>query len=124
VFQSPHDDAVQRVLWQLEARVLLQALNVDQGTHELGVQQGLVGQPLDVFGCVGVDMLQRAGELVVEPLDERHHAAGDAEDLAFANRRKLVVVLPLLGILDDDNLVVVLEDLKELAVFLVRTGMC
>jgi hypothetical protein len=124
VFQSPHDDAVQRVLWQLEARVLLQALNVDQGTHELGVQQGLVGQPLDVLGCVGVDVLQRAGELVVEPLDKGHDAAGDAEDLAFANRGQLVVVLPLLGVLDDDNLVVVLEDLEQLAVLLVRAGIC
>jgi hypothetical protein len=80
VFQPPHDNTVQRILWQLEAGVLLQALNVDQGTHKLGVQQGLVCQSLDVLGCVGVDVLQRTCKLIIEPLNERHNAAGDAED--------------------------------------------
>jgi hypothetical protein len=72
---------------------------------------------------VRVNVLQRAGELVVEPLDEGYNAAGNAEDVAIANRWQLVVVLPFLGVLDDNNLVGVLENLEELAELLVRTGM-
>lgn len=108
-------------MWQLQARVLLQALDVDQGTHKLGVQQGLVCQTLNVLGCVGVDVLQRTCELVVEPLNERHNTAGNAEDRALFDRGQLVIILPLLGVLDDDNLLGVLEDLEELAELLVRT---
>jgi hypothetical protein len=70
MLQSSHDDTVERVLWQLEAGVLLQALDVDEGTHKLSVQQSLVGQPLNVLGSMGIDVLQRARQLVIEPLDE------------------------------------------------------
>jgi hypothetical protein len=70
MLQSSHDDTVERVLWQLEAGVLLQALDVDEGTHKLSVQQSLVGQPLNVLGSMGIDVLQRARQLVIEPLDK------------------------------------------------------
>jgi hypothetical protein len=122
VLQAPHDDAVQRLLGQLEASILLQALDVDQGAHELGVQQGLVRQALDVLGRVWVDVLQRARELVVQAFNVRNDAAGDAEDLAGCDGRELVVVLPLLGVLDDDDLGRVLEDLQQLAELLVGAG--
>jgi len=119
VLESPHYDAVQRVLWQLQAGVLLQALDVDEGAHELGVQQGLVRQSLDVLGCVGVDVLQRARELVVEALHKRDDAAGDAENLALGDGRQLLVILPLLGVLNDNDLLGVLQDLEQFAEFLV-----
>jgi hypothetical protein len=86
VFQPPHNDTVQRVLWQFQACILLEALNVDESTHKLSVQQGLVGQSLDVLGCVGVNVLQRAGKLVVKPLDKGHNAARNAEDGALLDR--------------------------------------
>jgi hypothetical protein len=70
---------------------------------------------------VGVNVLQRAGELVIEPLYKRHNAARNAEDFASTNRGQLVVVLPLFGVLDDDNLVGVLENFEKLAKLLVRT---
>jgi hypothetical protein len=70
---------------------------------------------------VGVNVLQRAGELVVEPLYKGHNAARDAEDLALLNRGQPVIVLPLFGILNHDNLVGVLKDLEELAKLLVGT---
>jgi hypothetical protein len=111
-------------LRQLETCVLLQALNVDQGTHKLSVQQRLVGQSLDVLSSVRVDVLQRAGKLVVEPLHERYDAARNAEDLASTDRGQLVVVLPLFGVLNDNNLRGVLENLEKLAKLLVRTGSC
>jgi hypothetical protein len=111
-------------LRQLQACVLLQALDVDQGTHKLGVQQSLIGQSLDVLGGVRVNMLQRAGKLVIESLDERDNAAGNAEDLARTDRGQLLVVLPFLGVLNDNNLRGVLENLEKLAKLLVRTGTC
>jgi hypothetical protein len=123
MLQSSHDDTVERVLWQLEAGVLLQALDVDEGTYKLSVQQSLVGQPLNILGSVGIDVLQRARQLVIEPLDERYYAAGDAEDLARVDWGQLVVVLPLFGVLDDDNLLCVLEDLQKLAELLVGPGL-
>lgn len=109
-------------MWQFEARVLLEVLDVDQGTHKLSVQQSLVRQSLNVFGSVWVDVLQGAGELVVEPFNERYDAAGNAEDLALCDVRQLLIILPLFGVLDDDNLLGVLEDLKEFAELLVRTA--
>jgi hypothetical protein len=53
---------------------------------------------------VGIDVLKRPRELIVEPLDKGHCAAGDLEDFALGNGRWLVVVLPLLGALDNDNI--------------------
>lgn len=109
-------------MWQFEAGVLLEVLDVDQSTHKLSVQQSLVRQSLDIFGSVRVDVLQGAGELVVEPLNERYDAAGNAEDLALCDGRQLLIILPLFGVLDDNNLLGVLEDLKEFAELLVRTA--
>jgi hypothetical protein len=108
-------------LRQLQACVLLQALDVDQSTHKLRVQQSLIRQPLNVLGSVGVNVLQRAGKLVIEPLNKGDNAAGNAEDLVTTDRGQLVVVLPLFGILNDHNLGGVLEDLEKLAELLVRT---
>lgn len=122
VFQSPHDDAVQWLLRQLQAGVLLQALDVHEGAHQLGIQQRLVGQPLNVLGRVRVNVLERASELVIEPLDKGNNASWDAEDLARCDGRQLLVVLPLLGVFNDNNLVAVLEDLEQLAKLLVGPG--
>lgn len=124
VFQSPHNNAVQWLLWKFQAWVLLHALNVYQGAHQLSVQQSLVGQPFNVLGSVWVDVLQRAGEFVVEPLNERDDASWDAEDLAGCDGGQLLVVLPLLGVLNDNNLVAVLKNLKELSEFLVGPALC
>ena len=66
-----------------------------------------------------VDVLEGASKLVVEALNEGYDASGDAEDLTGLDIGQLLVVLPLLGVLDDDNLVAVLEDLEELAELLV-----
>ena len=124
MLQAAHDNAVHRVLGQLEALVGLKALDVDQGAHKLGVQGALVGQTLDVLGRVGIDVLERAGELVIEPLHEGHNAAGNAEDLARVDGGELLIVLPLLGVLNNNNLVAVLEDLEKLAKLLVGAVGC
>jgi hypothetical protein len=64
-------------------------------------------------------VLEGARELVVEALNEGYDASRDAEDLAGLDVRQLLVVLPLLGVLDDDDLAALLEDLEELAELLV-----
>lgn len=124
MLQAAHDDAVQRLLGQLKALDLLEVLDVDQSADKLGVQGALVGQALNVLGRVGVDVLERAGELVIEPLDKGDDAAGNAEDLAGGDGGDLLVVLPLLGVLDDNNLVAGLEDLEQLAKLLVGAVTC
>jgi hypothetical protein len=43
VLQSPHDNAVQRILREVELGVLLEALNIDEGTDKLSIQQCLIG---------------------------------------------------------------------------------
>jgi hypothetical protein len=106
-------------LWKVKALLLLQALDVDQCAHKLGVQRALVCETLNIFGRVGVDVLKRAGELVVEPLDKRDNAAGNAEDLALVDCGCLLVVLPFLGVLDDNNLVAGLENLQQFTELLV-----
>lgn len=121
VLQSAHDHAVGRVLRNLQALPLLQAVDVDRCAHKLGVQRTLVGEALDVLGCMGVDVLQGASKLVVEPLHERDNAAGDLEELALLDDGGLLVVLPLLSALDNNNLLAVLEDLEKLAKLLVGT---
>jgi hypothetical protein len=68
---------------------------------------------------VRVNVLEGARELVVEALNKGYDASRDAEDLARLDGRQLLVVLPLLGVLDDDNLAALLEDLEELAELLV-----
>lgn len=114
MLQSPHNDAVEDVLVEVQGGVLLQLLGVQQRAHERDVERRLVGQALDVLGRVGVDVLQRARELVVQALDEGGDAAGDAEDLARRDGRQLLVVLPVLGVLDHNNVLVVLENLQQL----------
>ena len=42
VLHSPHNDTVERFLREVQAGVLLHALDVDEGAHELSVQQSLV----------------------------------------------------------------------------------
>jgi hypothetical protein len=70
VLQPAHDHAVGGLLWDLETLPLLQALDVDHGAHKLSVQGALICETLDVLGCVRVDVLEGAGELIVKPLDE------------------------------------------------------
>jgi hypothetical protein len=124
VLQAAHDNAVHGVLGQLEALVGLEALDVDQSAHKLGVQGALVGETLDVLGRVGVDVLERAGKLVVEPLDKGDDAAGDAEKLAGGDGGELLVILPLLSVLNNDNLLAALEDLEKLGKLLVGAASC
>jgi hypothetical protein len=71
---------------------------------------------------VGVDLLKRAGELVIEPLNERDNAAGNLENLALLDNGRLLIVLPLLSTLDNNDFLALLEDLKELAKLLVGAG--
>lgn len=115
VLQPAHDYAVGGLLWDLETLPLLQALDVDHRAYKLSVQGALVCEALNVLGCVGIDMLQGAGELIVKPLDERDNAAGNLESLALLDGGCLLVVLPLLSILDNNNLLAVLEYLEQLA---------
>lgn len=124
VLQPAHDHAVGRLLWDLETFLLLQALDVDHGAHKLSVQGTLICETLDVFGCVRINVLEGTSELIVEPLDERHNAAGDLEDLALLNDGCLLIVLPFLSVLDDNNLLAVLECLKQLAELLVSPANC
>jgi hypothetical protein len=102
VFQAAHNDAVQRLLGQLKALDVLEVLDVDEGAHKLCVQ----------------------GTLVIEPLGEGHDAAGNAEDLARSDGGRLLVVLPLLGVLNDNDLIAALEDLQKLAELLVGAVTC
>lgn len=122
MLQSAHNNAVGRLLRNLESLPLLQAFNVDHRAHELGIQGALIGETLDVFSCVRIDVLKRAGKLIVEPLNERDNAAGNLEKLAVFNDGRLLIVFPLLSILDNNNLLAVLEDLEKLAEFLVGPG--
>lgn len=64
-------------------------------------------------------MLKGTSELVIESLNEGNDASWDTEDLARCDGRQLLIILPLLGILDDNNLLAVLENLQQLAKFLV-----
>jgi len=70
---------------------------------------------------VRVNVLEGTGELVIEPLDKGNDASRDAEDLARCDGRQLLVILPLLGVLDDDNLFAVLKNLQELSELLIGT---
>ena len=66
-------------------------------------------------------MLKRTGEFVIESLNEGDNASWNTEDLAGCNGRQLLIILPLLGILNDNNFLAVLENLQELAKLLVGT---
>jgi hypothetical protein len=124
MLQPAHDHAVGGVLWDLDILPCLQALDVDHCAHKLSVQGALVCEALNVLGCVGIDMLERASELVVEPLNKRDNAAGNLEDLALLDGGCLLVVLPLLSVLDNNNLLAVLERLEQLAELLFSPGSC
>ena len=114
MLQPPHDDTVQRLLAQFQGTVLLEALRVHQSADKSNVEGGFISQTLDILGGVRIDVLERAGELIIEPLGKGHDAAGDLEDLARGNGWQLLIILPFLGILDNDNVTGVLEDLKQL----------
>jgi hypothetical protein len=73
---------------------------------------------------VGVDVLKRPGELVIKPLHERHDTARDLEDLPLRDGGLFVVVFPLLGTLDNDDLLGAFERLQELVKLLLCTGTC
>lgn len=85
MLQPTHDDAVEWLLWQVQAWVLLQILDVDESPYELGVQERFIRQSLYILGCVWVDVLQRAGKFVVEALDEGHNGTRDTENLALCD---------------------------------------
>ena len=126
VLQPAHDDAIERLLGHAQGAVvlLLELLDVYQRANKRSVQGALVGQAVDVLGRMRVDVLERTGQLVVEPLDERNDAARDLEDLALGDGGLLVIVFPLLGTLDHDNLLGALERLQELVELLLCAGIC
>lgn len=70
---------------------------------------------------MGIDLLERASKLVIKPLDERHNAARNLEDLALLDDGRLLIVLPLFGALYNDNLVALLENLEKFAELLIGT---
>lgn len=124
MLQPAHDDTVGRVLRDVKTLPFLEALDVDHCADKLSVQGALVCETLDILRCVRVDVLERAGKLVIEPLDKRDNAAGDLEELAVLDDGCLLVVLPLLGTLNNDNLLAVLKDLEKLAKLLVGAKTC
>jgi hypothetical protein len=71
---------------------------------------------------MGVDVLERTCELVIEPLDEGCHASGDLEDLLIGKGRELLVILPLLCVLNNNDVPVVLENLEQLGEVLLSPG--
>ena len=113
MFQAADDNAVDVFRTKLELSGGLAALGVDLGTHKVGVESALVSQPLDVLRSVRVDVLEHAGKLIIETLDEGRNAARNLEDLARGDGGELLVILPLLSALGDHNLLVVLEDFQE-----------
>lgn len=124
VLQPAHDDTVGRVLRKFNALPLLQALNVDHSAHELSVQGALVCKALNILGGVRVDLLERAGQFIIEPLNERDDAAGNLEELTLLDNRCLLIVLPFFSTLNDNNLLALLENLEELAELGVGTARC
>ena len=112
--QTPLDDAVQALLGDLEGGILAEVLVVEKATEDGVVEGALVGQAVDVLGGVGVDGLKRAGELIIETLNERDNAAGNLEVLlALRDGGEMVIVIPLLSALNNDVVLLRLEDLQE-----------
>jgi hypothetical protein len=71
-------------------------------------------QTLNVLRSVRVDALEGTDELVVETLDVGDDAAGNLDVLlTFLQGRRLFIIVPLLGVLNNNVVVVLLEDLKE-----------
>lgn len=64
-------------------------------------------------------MLKRPRKFIVKSLNERNDTARNREQLALFNFWLLVVVLPLLGALDDDDIRVLVENCKKCSEFLV-----
>lgn len=71
---------------------------------------------------MGINVLQRAGELVVEPINNRNDAAGDLEDLSSLGLGGLVLVVPLLRGLDNDKLGAGHEHINENVELLLGAG--
>jgi hypothetical protein len=122
VLQPPHNHSVQRLLWQLQSSILLETLDIHQGADQRGVQRSLIGKPIDVLGCVGIDVLEGPSELIVEPLNKRHSAAGNLEDLSLSNGRRLFVVLPLFRVFHNNNVFCALEGVEKLDKLLLCAG--
>lgn len=112
--QTPLDDAVQALLGDLEGSILAEVLVVKKTTEDDVVEGALIGQPVDVLGGVGIDGLERAGELVIETLNERDNAAGDLEVLlTLGDGGEMVIIIPLLSALNNNVVLLLLEDLQE-----------
>jgi hypothetical protein len=114
VLQPTHHNPVQDFLVEVELGALLQGLRIHQCPDQSCVEGSLVCQAVHILGGVGIDVLERTSELVVEPLNEGGNASGDPEDLFRGDGRQLLIVFPLLGVLDDNNVLVGLQNLEKL----------
>ena len=115
MLQPPHDHPIQDILGHLELRVVLEVLHVEHRPDNVGVESALFHQPINVLHGVGIDMLQGSGKFVVEPLHEGDDAAGNPKHLPWCRHRLFLVVLPLLGILENDHFGVCAEKLEQLS---------
>lgn len=119
MLQAPADNTVDAVLVDLQTLVLAKHLVVQLCLEDEIVQRALISQALNVLGCVRVDVLERSGQLIVKTLDERHHAARNLDVLlAFGQDRRHIIVLPLLGILNNNVLAVLVQSAQKLRDFL------
>lgn len=110
MLESAHDDSVVVILWSVDGLVLGNGLDVDLSADDAVVEGALIGKSLDVLSGVWVDVLEGTGKLVVESLDKRDNRSWDLHGLALNGNWCLLIILPLLGILNDDVIWVVLED--------------
>lgn len=119
MFQSAHNNSVHAILRSFQGVVLSDVLIVEEAAEDDVVEGTLILQPLDVLGGVGVDALERANELIVKSLNVRDDAAGNLDVLLTSlQSRGLLVIIPLLGVLNDNVVTVLLEDLEEAREFL------
>jgi len=102
VLQTAHDDAGQGI-------GLLGLLIESLGMRDGAVEDLFVLEAVNVLCAVGVDVLQTAGELVIETVDEADDGAADANDAVLLIGRD-----PLL------KFVIVFRDLLDIV--LVRSG--
>jgi hypothetical protein len=119
VLHSPHNDAVSIVLRHIDLLICHAVLDVQHTAHDLVVERLLVCQPLDIFSSVGIDVLEGAGELVIESLHNGCDASWDLENLSSHCLWWLVVILPGLGVLHDNHVAVLLEHLEKRSEFLI-----
>ena len=113
VFQSPHDDSVHTVLPRIVLVGLRVALDVDLGAEKVSEQLLLITQTIDVFRSVGVNVLQRPGEFVIQSLDVRNDAARDVDSLARSRRGLSVIVIPFFRTLSNNISTVFLQDSQK-----------